>query len=482
MRTQVIHLEVDDDITTVRAKLETAEAPRVVLVVPPGCQAFDSLLDFKLLQRYAESLALEVALVTKSTKLRVLARQVGFPIFISASRGQKKAKWRRPEATPRWRRRSSWGERLFAGFIFFIALSALAASALLIVPSAEITLALANQTVDATVPVQADPELETINYQTGQIPARVVQALIEGTAQIPVTGAKDAPDEPARGMVFFINNINQPVTVPQGTVVATSTGTTIRFTTVEEVTVPEMVGATVEAEVVAVDPGPSGNVRANLINMIEGPLSLQVRVTNPEPMQGGSVKQVGMVTTADQERLKSILVQQLQHAAYPQLSEQLEEGEFLPSESVAVDHIVIEVYDKAVGEQTDILALKMEVMFRGIAIDEENANALIRATLEALGQEGFVLVGQGLQYQRGGITSVEDGKVSFVMKGSGSVRAEIDEVAIKDAIRGKPLDWAEEYLTQNLRLKRPPVIEVTPTWPGRIPWFGFRINISIQEE
>jgi len=78
---QVIRLEVDDDITTVRAKLETAEAPRVVLVVPPGCQAFDSLLDFKLLQRYAESLTLEVALVTKSTRLRVLARQVGFPHF-----------------------------------------------------------------------------------------------------------------------------------------------------------------------------------------------------------------------------------------------------------------------------------------------------------------------------------------------------------------------------------------------------------------
>lgn len=478
----MIHLEVDDDITTVRARLEKAEAPRVVLVVPPGCQAFDSLLDFKLLQRYAGSLALEVALVTKSTRLRVLARQIGFPVFISASRGQKKSRWHQPEATPRWQRRLSWGERLFAAFIFIVAVSALAASALLIVPSAEISLALANQTVDATVPVQADPELEIINYQAGEIPARVVQALIEGTAQIPVTGAKDAPDEPARGKVLFINNINQPVTVPKGTMVATSTGTTIRFTTVEEVTVMGMVGATAETEVVAVDPGPGGNVRANLINMIEGPLSLQVRVTNPEPMQGGSVKQVGMVTAADQERLKGVLLQQLQQAAHPQLSEQLEEGEFLPAESVAVDHVATEVYDKAVGEQTDILTLEMEVMFRGLAIREENANAVVRAALEALGQEGFALVGQSLQYQRGDITAVEDGKVSFVMKGSGSVRAEIDEKAIKEAIRGRPLDWAEEYLAQTLRLNKPPLIEVTPTWPGRIPWFGFRIHISIEEE
>ena len=482
MTTQVIHLEVDDDITAVRARLEKAEAPRVLLVVPPRCQALNSLLDFKLLQRYAESLALEVALVTNSSERRVLARQLGFSVFVSAKWGQKRSKWRRPKATPRWGMRLSWGERIFGAFVFLVALSALLAVALLIVPSAEITLVLANKAVDATVQVQADPELEMIDYEAGQIPARVVQAQIEGTAQIPVSGTKDAPDEPARGLVFFINNINQPVTVPKGAVIATSTGSTIRFTTVEEVTVLGTVGAVAEVEVVAVDPGPSGNVRANLINMIEGPLSLQVRVTNPEPMEGGSVKQVGMVTTADQERLKAVLLQQLQQAAYSQLGERLNEGEFLASESVAVDHIVTEEYDKSIEEQTDFLTLEMEVMFRGTAVGEEDANALIWAALEAVVPEGFALASQGLQYQRGEITDVEDGKVSFVMRGSGSVMAGVDEKTIKEAIRGKPLDLAGEYLSQNLRLEEAPVIEITPTWPGRIPWFGFRISISTQQE
>lgn len=482
MRTQVIYLEADDDINTVRARLERAEAPRVLLVVPPGCQAFNSLLDFKLLQRYAEALALEIALVTRSTKLRVLARQVGFSVFISAGWGQRKTKWRRPRAVPRWGMRLSWGERIFAAFVFFLALSALLASALLVVPSAEITLALANEKVEATVQVHADPELKTINYQTGQIPARIVQAQVGGTAQIPVSGTKDAPDEPARGKVFFINKLNQPVTVPKGTVVATSTGSTIRFITVEEVTVPGAIGAHAEAEVVAINPGPSGNVQANLINMIEGPLSLQVKVTNPQPMQGGSVKQVGMVTKADQERLKAVLLHQLQQAAYDKLAEQLKEGEFLPPESVAVDHMVRETYDKAVEEQADLLTMELEVVFRGTAIEEEDANALIRAALEAVAKEGFALMSRSLQYQRGEITGVQGGKVSFIMRGSGSVMAALDKGAIKNAIRGKPLDWVEEYLSQNLRLKGPPVIELTPSWLGRMPWFGFRINISVQEE
>ena len=480
---QVIHLEVDDDITAVRARLEKAEAPRVLLVVPPRCQALDSLLDFKLLQRYAESLALEVALVTNSSKRRVLARQLDFSVFVAERWGQKRSKWRRPKATPRWGKRLSWGERIFGAFVFLVALSSLLAVVLLLVPSAEITLVLANEAVEATVQVQADPELDMIDYEAGQIPARVVQVQIEGKAQIPVSGTKDAPDEPARGQVFFINNINQPVTVPEGTVIATSAGSTIRFVTVEEVIVQGTVGAVGEVEAVAVDPGPSGNVGANLINMIPGSLSLQVRVTNPDPMKGGSVKQVGMVTTADQERLKGVLVQQLQQAAYSQLSGLLEEGEFLVSESVEMSHIVTEEYDIPIGEQADVLTLEMGVMFQGTAFEEENANSLIWAALEAVVSEGFALGSQDLQYQRGEITDVEDGRVSFVMKGTGSVMAEVDEGAVKEAIRSKPLDLAEEYLSENLRLEEAPVIEVTPTWwLERMPWFGFRISISTQQE
>jgi len=149
---------------------------------------------------------------------------------------------------------------------------------------------------------------------------------------------------------------------------------------------------------------------------------------------------------------------------------------------VAVDHIVTEKYDKSIEEQADVLTLEMEVMFRGTAVGEEDANALIWAALEAVVPEGFALASQGLQYQRGEITDVEDGKVSFVMRGSGSVMAGVDEKTIKEAIRGKTLDFAEEYLSQNLRLEEAPVIEVTPAWPGRIPWFGFRISISTQQE
>jgi hypothetical protein len=143
---------------------------------------------------------------------------------------------------------------------------------------------------------------------------------------------------------------------------------------------------------------------------------------------------------------------------------------------------VSEMYDKFVEEETDILTLEMEVMFGGIAIEEEDANALVEAALKSEVRDGFALASQGLEYQRGEITGVEDGKVSFAVRGFGSTVAQIDGGAVKEAIRGQPLDWAEDYLNQNLRLREAPIIEVTPTWPGRMPWLGFRISVSVPEE
>jgi hypothetical protein len=300
-----------------------------------------------------------------------------------------------------------------------------------------------------------------------------------------VSGSRDAPDEPARGRVFFINNINQPVTVPAGTVVATSGGTTIRFTTLEAVTVQGTVGAVGEVQAVAVDPGPSGNVGANLINRIhhEGSLSLEVRVTNPEAMQGGSVKQVGMVTAADQERLRGVLVQQLQQAASSQLNELLEEGEFLAAQSIALDHIVTEEYDTPVEEEADVLTLEMAAMFQGTAVDEDNAKNFVVGALEAVVPPGFALRDQDLRFDRGEISVLQDGRVAFAVKGTAAVLAELDEGALKEAIRGTPLDTAREYLSQNLRLQQPPQIEIAPDWwLERMPWFDFRISIVTQQD
>jgi hypothetical protein len=451
---QIIYLEVDDDIAAIRDRLEWAQARRVLLVIPPSCQTLSNLVNLKLLQRHVHNLAMEAALVTRDATTRELAHEVGFPVFSSLGRAQR-AKWYgrrviekapprpreykgprpREPILPAWSESPGRGQQILAVAFFSILFLFLAAAVLLLVPSATVTLR-------------------------------------------PMT-KRDAADARATGTVIFVNKINEPVEIPLGTVVGTSAGTNIRFTTIETATLPSAIGGTAETGIVSVEPGPSGNVDAFMINTIEGPLALQVRVVNDKPTGGGNMKQVGVVTQADKDRLKASLLQKLQQDAYNRILEELKEQEFVPPESLTVE-VVSETYDKFVDEEADVLGMKMVVSASGTAIGGQDANALVYRLLEARVREGYQLTAEGLHFEAGQIVTVEGRKVSFTMKASGLIVPVIDLNTVINDIRGRPIEEAENLLSQRFPLEERPIIEVAPDWLGRVPLLPFNIDVSIE--
>ncbi len=114
---QIIYLEVDDDLPAIRDRLEWAQARRVMLVVPPRCATFRSLVNLRVLKRYAQNLALDLALVTRDPETRRLAKAEGFPVLGSTGRGRGR-RWRgsvlrRPSGGQEWvvRREDAWAYR-----------------------------------------------------------------------------------------------------------------------------------------------------------------------------------------------------------------------------------------------------------------------------------------------------------------------------------------------------------------------------------
>jgi hypothetical protein len=495
---QIIYLEVDDDIAAIRDRLEWAQARRVLLVIPPRCQTLSNLVNLKLLQRHVHNLAMEAALVTRDGTTGELANEVGFPVFSSLGRAQR-ARWygrqviekappRQKEykgPRPREPRLPAWsgvpvrGEQIVAAAFFSILFLFLAAGVLLLVPSATVTLRPVSEAVSETLLVQANPEIESIDYQTGEIPARVVEVEVEATDHISTMTKRDAADARATGTVIFVNKISEPVEIPLGTVVGTSAGTNIRFTTIETATLPAAVGGTAETGIVSIGPGPSGNVDAFMINAIEGPLALQVRVVNDKPTGGGNMKQVGVVTQGDKDRLKALLLQKLQQEAYNRILEELKEQEFVPPESLVVE-VVSETYDEFVDEEADVLGMKMVVSASGTAIGGQDANALVYRLLEARVREGYQLTAEGLRFEAGQVVAVEGRKVSFTMKASGLIVAVIDLNTVINDIRGRPIEEAENLLGRRFPLQERPVIKVAPDWLGRVPLFPFNIDVSIE--
>ena len=90
---QVLYLEAEDDLPAIRELLEGAQARRVLLVVPKGSRVFREPLNLRILGRYANDLALDVALVTRDSRTKQLAKEEGIAALSSMTRGQK-GRWR----------------------------------------------------------------------------------------------------------------------------------------------------------------------------------------------------------------------------------------------------------------------------------------------------------------------------------------------------------------------------------------------------
>jgi len=350
--------------------------------------------------------------------------------------------------------------------------------AALFVPSARVKLSPIRETLNETVTVTIDPGVRKVNYAEAVVPARKVRIEITGKGSIPTTAKKDVPDAKATGTVVFINKTNQEVVIPMGTVVGTSTGVNIRFTTVETATLPPAYQSRAEVGIVAVDPGPMGNVGAYLINKVEGALALQVQVLNPNPTSGGTVKQVNVVTKADKDRLKSIVLQKLHQQAYQAFLEKLPDDVLLIPQTITIIPVG-ESYDRFVDEVADELNLELKAVALALTVEKGKLRSLVAYLVQDKVPQGYELVEEKLGFEIVEARSNEEGGYIVNLRAMGPLLAQIDVGLVRDGLRGLPLEKAVEKL-QDLPLREEPQVEVSPDWFGRMPWLPFRISVELE--
>lgn len=506
---QVIYLEVGDDLPAIRDLLEGAQAKRVLLVVPKGSHIFHEPINLRVLRRYASNLALDLALVTRDSRTRQLARTEGLAVLSSIRRGQR-GRWRggKRRLSPAERAAVDrvdglragrgdigygdvailWIGRVLAVLLFVFFLFLVLGLAALLIPEASVTLVPYREVVEATLQIRADPEAEKSSLTDATIPARIIEAEVEQTGEIATISRKDAPDAPATGVITFINQAAAPLEILPGAVVRTATGTTVRFRTVTTATLESAIGATAEAEIEALEPGPVGNVDKATITEVEtASLRGRVRVINEQPTQGGGVKQVGVVTRADMDRLKAQLLQQLQQRAFMELQGQLGEQEFLPADSMTTE-IMAEVYDQFLDAEADVLHLQMRILATGTAVDRANANLLAYEALEEMIPATYELQSVEITFGLDEENVRMDGRSVIVeVSASAPLVVNIDRGAVRSTVAGLKADEAEQILVESFALDAPPAVEVLPEWIkrwewlDRVPLLSFRIQVLVLE-
>lgn len=507
MKSQTIYLDSDDDVVSIMDRLSWAQGERVLFVLPDRGDVLTERLDLLRLRRHADQRQFEVGLVTGDTVVTREARKLGFATFAAVKAGERSGRraWRqarrarfqsyrqtarvlmdeydrlevhrRLRPRPQWQR---WSLRYAGVLLFFLSLTAAVVAVAYGVPTATVTLQPLTEPVRATRQIVADPLLESVNFSGASVPARLLVVTTQWQTSVATTGSIEIPDAPSRGSVIFANRREEALLVPAGTRVTSSAAQRILFQTLRDVEVPGVIGGTAEVDVVAIEPGPGGNVEPGNINRVEGSLSLQLTVRNLEPTTGGGVRVARAVTADDRERLRAQVLQFIQALALGEMEAALTSQEFLAQDSLRVVDIYQETYSHFVGEQADRIILEIRAEVHGTAIDETEATDLIYQELAASVQPGFELVPASLSFFAGEVTGVDgQGRVSFVMIGEGTTAATLDTNPLLEAITGQDPDVAMAYLNEQLPLRAYPTVDVWPLWFTRIPYLPVRINTAI---
>ena len=464
-----VYLDPEDTIASIRGKLEIAQGSAVIIVARRGVALLRNPIVLKYLRSYVDQAGREVLVVTRDHVTSSLAREAGLRVFSSLGKLDQIIS---QEARPSRRRAKGV---ILAGSLLGLA-GLISASAFFLLPSATIILKPTSWVVSDRLSVTASMKAEATEQASTQIPARMVESLVEAVDRTEATGKKSEPDKPATGRVTFLNRSGERIVVPQGTRVGTITG--VQFATKSEVVLPAIIQSTVQVDVEATEPGTLGNVVKLTINQVYGDLALKLGVLNEEPMVGGSDKEIKYVTVEDQERLRRKAIETARQEGLIQFNDAKKSSEHIYSETVRAS-LVEEHFEQSVDQISDWLEIRARVSIMGLAFDLRDITAQVSKQLASEEEDGTELVSDSLKVELLDAYEWGDDWVSFHLFAQGKVVPMLDPAAIKRSLAGMTPKEAEDYLAEVFQLAEWPEVSLQPSWAKTLPRLSWRVNVQV---
>jgi hypothetical protein len=507
-----VQIEPGEDAVSVRDRLSFLRGQQVLLIWPEEGTALTRKLDLVLVQREAMRRAVRLALVTHDVQVTEHAKDLNISTFQTIGAAQR-GRWKRgrskvftsrddkPEETLGSEELMDVASRVrgtrrlptfrwTAALIFLALLAAAAVLAVVIVPGAVVTVALAEETVKVTQQIIASPLSTTTDVEAGIIPARTRKIEIEESADRPTSGIQNLPPSTATGTVLFVNQSNNAISIPAGTVVSTSDSNPVRFATAIDANLAAGAGSRVEIGIQALDSsaGSVGNVADGLITTVEADWSDQVTVVNQIPTSGGQDNTVRTVTEEDRERLLAALRQQLQARALIEFEAQLADNEMLIADTIGIapegEREDWKTYSHEVGQAADTVRLSMRTIVQVVVVDQWRGEEIVFAKMGQQIPRGRQILTQSIEYMNGPVTEVrENGDVVFSVTGSGRVTGRVSASQVQEGLVGKTIEEARAYLLSAVDLQpgTTPDIIVQPDLLGRLPLIPMRIQVNLVE-
>jgi len=467
---ELVFLDADDDLGTIRSKLEASSAEEIYLVIPRRSSVLRTPLEFRILARIANEMSSETVLVTDDPSRRRLANQEGF----RTRRGLRTLKHLMlgPDQSPPRFVVPDWVPLPTLGSFFsIIGLLVIVGIAVFgYYPQMHVTLVPQTRTVNQSVDVTIDPDAKAADPSTASLPATVLSVPVDVSGSVQIPSDRTIGSDKAHGEVLVTSQRPTTSTLDKGSTVVVDGGP--KFTTDQPLNLPPRVP--VRVGITAVDPGTSGNVAAGQVTGFDGDGFDQLQVTNQRPTTGGTDRQAKVVGDDDRKALSDKLRQDARDKGFSQLQQKAGPDQTLPDMSIIVDQGTLN-YDQDVGAESDQLTGRLTTTVSGTVFANLAYNDLVGKVLEQKAGGDWKL-GAPVKVETPGVLNVDGHKVVLRTDASGLLQSSVDADSVKRALTGSSVQDARAYLTRLSGLAEAPNVVITPPWAPR----AFRVDVNVQ--
>jgi hypothetical protein len=345
----------------------------------------------------------------------------------------------------------------FAGFAgISLAVALVIGAALVVMPSATVTVYPELQRFDEVVQVRASTGGPRPDTGALAVPGEALEVEVQVREALDIT-ATALTALRATGTVVVRNNGSTPVDVPTGALVGTGTGARYRLASGDRLEPGEQVALRADAEALGV----AGNAPAGAVDRVVAGAAPGLTVTNPGPISGGRDQAEARATTAHYATLRGRAQVAAQAEALKRLAEQRGASLSFYEDAILIEYGPEELSPApgAVGREA---ALTLHARARVVAFRGEDVNRVLRQ--HAAGDGGTRLVEGSLQTAPLEMVTAEGDAVVFHMRVEGAHGPRVEEEQVREMVKGKGVREAEAAVASGVALAGRARVEVQPFW------------------
>ena len=491
---RVYYIDPEKGVNDLIELIKNTPSKQIALVIHNRLLLLNSPINLKLIDQYARKYRRDIVFINPDPLIIKRVSSAGFAIFPdldglagnmpyqAEAAGKEGDKSDQTEQSKHRRKKGFMTS--YVGFMLMLLILGMAYFYFLY-PTAEVEITPVIREESQQLELVGSTSISSIDWDSNTLPLHQISIDLIDQQELKTSGARLIGEIKARGIVKFINERQEEVKIPAGTIVMTNAGN--KFRTSEDLLIPSLqidylmdvpVGMKAgqgEVAIEALTKGTVGNINTGRIKQLEKKLE-QIHVINPEPTRGGRDKRLSVVTADDITRLKKTINNQLRSGLITKLYQRLGGNYRIIEQGIEFSEPEI-TFSHQVGETAEVLKATASLTASGYVIRNNELDRLSTKKIREALPVDLQLASSGINISTILLEEMTANLYNIKMEVLTPLIPKIDTGSIIKQIQGMEITSARKMLEEREDIESYRIISKT----NNIPGFSFAIKVKVAE-